>query len=119
MSTSLTTKTPDAEHLALNATRRAFDRTPVRAHALVHCDGRFQRVRVLDYSRGGLQLEGTFGLVERDAVEVELSSGVRLPAKVRWSLGRRTGVGFAELLTDEHPGMRELTRRAARTALAR
>ena len=107
--------TPAAATLA----RRAFDRTPVRAHALVHHDHRFQPVRILDFSSGGLQLDGTFGLIEQDAVQVQLLSGTQIAAKVAWSRGRRTGVTFAEPLPEGHPGMLELARRTVGSALHR
>jgi hypothetical protein len=93
--------------------QRQFDRRPVKAHVFVHCRGSFQRAKVVDYSHGGLQLEGTFGLLKRDAVEVELISGTRVPAQVAWSLGAHTGVAFGGPLPTEHPAMIELARRPA------
>jgi hypothetical protein len=93
--------------------RRQFERTAVRANIFVHCSGRFQHARVVDYSAGGLRLEGTFGLLKRDAVHVELISGIRISAKVAWSLGAQTGLVFAEPLSSTHPGLAQLARRAA------
>ena len=45
---------------------RQFERHPVRAYAFVHCRGQFQSAKVIDYSNGGLQLEGIFGLIKTD-----------------------------------------------------
>jgi hypothetical protein len=98
--------------------RRVFERTQVRANALIHGGGHFQHVCILDFSRGGLLLDGTFGLIEKDAIDIELLSGLRITARVVWSLGRRTGVAFAEPLAEEHPLLAELSRRAARAGLS-
>ena len=95
--------------------RRRFDRKPVRASALVHRGDRFQHAHVVDYSRGGLQLAGTFGLINRDAVQVELISGVRISGKVAWTLGAHTGITFLECLADTHPAIVELARRARKS----
>jgi hypothetical protein len=57
-----------------------------------------------------LQLEGTFGLIPTDLVAIELVSGVRVPGKVEWSLGGRTGVVFPEPLEATHEAMLELDR---------
>jgi hypothetical protein len=90
---------------------RQFGRRLAKAHVFVHCRGRFQSAKVVDYSQGGLQLEGTFGLSKRDTVEVELISGTRVPAQVAWSLGAHTGVAFGGALPTNHPAMTELARR--------
>lgn len=92
--------------------RRQIERTPTKAQVLVHCRGRFQRAKIANYSQGGLQLEGTFGLIMRDQILIELMSGVQVPAKVEWSLGGQTGVVFTELLAPSHPAMVELARKA-------
>jgi len=97
---------------------RQFERTAVKANVFVHCSGRFQRARVVDYSAGGLRLDGTFGLLKRDAVQVELITGIRISAKVAWSLGAQTGVVFAEPLSSAHPVLAELARRAATLVVA-
>jgi PilZ domain len=64
-------------------------RNPVRAHAFVHARGGFHPATVVDYSHGGLQLEGTFGLFRCDSVQIELISGIRVPGQVacRWEAG--------------------------------
>src|SRR5262249_49906262 len=95
-------------------TRRRFGRTPVKANAFVHCGSRFQRAQIVDYSLGGLQLEGTFGLIKHDPIQVELISGARVLGKVAWSLGALTGVIFHEPLSPSHPAIVELARRARR-----
>jgi hypothetical protein len=92
--------------------RRQFERKPVKAHAFIHCRGSFQRAKVVDYSLGGLQLEGTFGLVKRDTIQVEFISGIRLAGQVAWSLGTHTGVAFPAPLALEHPAIVDLSRRA-------
>jgi hypothetical protein len=92
--------------------RRKFARNSVKAYAFVHSRGRFQRAVVIDYSQGGLQLEGTFGLFKNDAVEIEFISGTRVSGAVAWSLGPRTGVAFAEPLDLTHPAIIELAYRA-------
>ena len=95
--------------------RRQFDRAPVKANAFVHRGSSFQRAQIVDYSQGGLQLEGTFGLVKQDPIQVELVSGVRVMARVAWSLGSHTGIVFPEPLPASHPAMLELARRARRS----
>jgi hypothetical protein len=94
---------------------RQFERIPVKANAFAHRGQRFQRAQIVDYSRGGLQLEGTFGLIKQDAIQVELISGVRISGKVAWSLGSHTGIVFSEPLPATHPAVLELARRAAKT----
>jgi hypothetical protein len=91
---------------------RRLIRTPVRANALVHCRGKFQRAKVIDYSAGGLLLRGTFGLVEADWVQIELISGARVSGRVAWSLGAQTGVLFPEPLPSSHPALIALARRS-------
>ena len=92
--------------------RRRIERTSARIQVLVHCRGRFQRAKIADYSQVGLQLEGTFGLIPRDLVAIELLSGVRVPGKVEWSLGGQTGIVFSDRLETSHPAMVELARKA-------
>jgi hypothetical protein len=92
--------------------RRKAERTSTRVQVLVHCGGRFQSATVVNYSFVGLQLEGTFGLIPTDRVEIELMSGDRLPGKVEWSLGGQTGVVFFEPLDASHAAMAELARSA-------
>jgi hypothetical protein len=94
------------------APRRQFERRPVRANAIVHCRGKFQCATVIDYSEGGLRLEGTFGLIKTDPIQIEFISGARVPARVAWSLGSQTGVIFVEPLQAGHPALIELVRRA-------
>src|SRR5262245_7475723 len=88
--------------------RRKSERSAAMALVLVHCRGRFQRAKIANYSSAGLQLQGTFGLIPTDRVEIELKSGVRVPGKVEWSLGGQTGVVFTEPLDASHPVLAEL-----------
>ena len=62
--------------------RRRDERCPTRVTALVHCHGRFQTVRIVDFSLGGLQLQGCFGVGVGDDIAVEFLSGQRIAAKV-------------------------------------
>ena len=91
-----------------STTRRKHDRRRVTVNALVHRGDRFHHVRIVDYSSGGLQLDGTFGLMPGDTIAVELLSGLRITAKVVWSLGGRTGVAFDRDLSPGHAMMAEL-----------
>ena len=92
--------------------RRRVERKSTRVQVLVHCRGRFQRAKIVDYSQVGLQLEGTFGLIPSDLVLIEVVSGVRVPGKVEWSLGGHTGIVFSERLETSHQAMVELDRDA-------
>ena len=92
--------------------RRQFERYYIKASAIVHYRGRFQCVKVIGYSVGGLQLEGTFGLIKTDAIQIEFISGCRLYGRVAWSLGTQTGIVFSKPLPTGHPALIELACRA-------
>jgi hypothetical protein len=92
------------------AIRRRHDRRSAAITALVHSHGRFQTVSILDFSTGGLQLQGAFGVADGDQIEIELLSGHRLAAKVVWSLGSRIGAQFTPVLPPDHPGLVALQR---------
>jgi hypothetical protein len=94
---------------------RQFERSPVKTTAFIHRGGNFQRAQIVDYSPGGLQLRGTFGLIKQDHIQVELMSGLRITAKVAWSLGSHTGVVFPEPLPPTHPAILELACRASKS----
>jgi hypothetical protein len=98
--------------------RRQFERNPVKARGFVHSCGRFQPATIVDYSQGGLRLEGTFGLFKGNPVEVELMSGIRVAGQVAWSLGGKTGIVFADALTATHPAIAELARKATNVPAA-
>ena len=98
------------------AVRRSYDRHQTRVTALLHCHGRFQTVRIIDFSLGGLQLQGSFGVGVNDAIAVELLSGHSLPANVTWSIGDRVGVRFAEPLSPDNPAL-DVLRRGMRRGL--
>ena len=53
--------------------RRRLARTPV--NAFVYCGRHFRRAQIVDYSLGGLMLEGTLGLIKHDPAQVELITG--------------------------------------------
>jgi PilZ domain len=95
-----------------SAELRQFRRNPVRAYAFVHVHGGFQPVTIVDYSRGGLQLKGTFGLFQGNQVDIEFMSGIRVAGRVAWCLGARAGIAFCEALPETHPAMSELARAA-------
>src|SRR5262249_6040597 len=59
-------------------------------------------------------LEGTFGLIKHDPIQVELITGTRVLGKVEWSLGAHTGMIFHEPLQPSHPAIVELERRTRR-----
>jgi hypothetical protein len=86
------------------ALRRQHERRSAAITALVHTHGRHQTVSILDISTGGLQLQGAFGVIKGDRIEVELLTGHRLPAKVVWSLGSRIGAEFSPPIAADHPG---------------
>ncbi len=105
----------DLSHSERASLRRRDERHATRAAALVHCHGRFQTVRIVDFSSGGLQLQGCFGVGVGDAVVVELLSAHRLEAKVAWSMGSRLGVRFLQPIEVDHPALAVL-QQAARHA---
>ena len=98
-----------------SAARRQFERHLTKANAFIHYRGQFQPAKVVDYSAGGLQLTGTFGLIKPDQVEIEFISGIRVPAFVAWSLGAQTGIAYTEPLPIDHPALIDLARRAGIT----
>jgi PilZ domain len=98
---------------------RRFERRPVKANAFIHFRGLFQLAKVIDYSDGGVQLDGTFGLIKTDRIQIEFISGTRVPGRVAWSLGAQTGVVFSPPLASSHPAMVELARKARRTCSSR
>ena len=73
METSTEPQPTEAEAKA--ALRRRHDRRSAAVTALVHSHGRFQTVSILDFSTGGLQLQGAFGVAPADNIEIELLSG--------------------------------------------
>ena len=99
---------------SLTTARRQFERKTAKTNIFVHHRGRFQRAVVVDYSAGGLQLDGTFGLTKRDPIQVEFISGVRVTGQVAWSLGARTGIVFSQPLPINHAAMSDLSRKANR-----
>jgi hypothetical protein len=107
---------PLSAHDERPSVRRRDDRHSIRLTALAHCHGRFQTVRIVDFSVGGLQLQGGFGVGPGDDVVVELLSGHRLAAKAAWSLSSRIGVRFLQPLSAEHPALAILLQAARRSA---
>jgi hypothetical protein len=95
--------------------RRREERRTARVTALVHCHGRFQTARIVDFSLGGLQLDGCFGVAVADQVGVELLSGQRLEGKVAWAVAGRVGVQFREPIAPDDPVVGMLSQVASRT----
>ena len=95
--------------------RRRDERRAVRITALVHCHGRFQTARIVDFSLGGLRLDGCFGLAVADQVGVELLSGQRLEGKVAWAVASRIGVQFHHPLAPDDTVVARLSKAASRT----
>ena len=96
-------------------TLRHGERHLARIRALVHCRGRFQTISIVDFSSGGLRLEGSFGIAARERISVELLSGDLLEATVAWSIGGQLGVQFVECLTSTHPAFMTLNRLGAKS----
>lgn len=92
--------------------RRQHVRRPIRVAALVRCRGRRHRVTILDYSRGGLKIEGTVRVMEGERVTVELMSGDRLPLLVAWALGSHIGLQFIGPISPGNLAMVALDRAA-------
>jgi hypothetical protein len=105
---------PNAPDQARQLARRREERRATRVTALVHCHGRFQTVRIVDFSLGGLQLDGCFGVAVADRVGVELLSGQRLEGKVAWAVAGRIGMQFDERLAPDDPAVALLSRVASR-----
>jgi hypothetical protein len=106
---------PTASDQTRQLLRRRDERRAVGITALLHCHGRFQTTRVVDFSLGGLQLDGCFGVAVADQVAVELLTGQRLEGKVAWAVGDRVGVQFRKPLTPEDPIVAQLSQVASRT----
>jgi hypothetical protein len=78
--------------------RRQFERSSVKAHAFIHRGPHFQHAQIVDYySQGGLQPEGTFGLIRQDPIQVEPISGIRAHAKLPGHWERTRGLFFPSL----------------------
>lgn len=81
---------------------RGWRRTLVRHAAIVVSGGRRHDALVLDVSRFGAGLCLGHGLHPGDSLTIELISGRRIEASVRWTVGDNLGVVFFEpLLADD------------------
>ena len=83
--------------------RREHERCHAHVCALLHVRKQFQTVTVVDYSQGGVQLQGSFGLIPRDVIALELLTGHRIAIEVVWSLGSRLGARFVQPLASDDP----------------
>ena len=82
---------------------RRHPRYAVRLLALIHCHGRFKCATITVVSRSGARLNGCFGLMAGDRVEIELVNHRTLSATLVWSLGGCAGVEFSEPLAADDP----------------
>jgi PilZ domain len=98
----------------LSKIRREHERLDAHISALLHVRKQFQTVTVVDYSQGGVQLQGSFGLMPRDVVTLELLSGQRIGIEVMWSLGSRLGARFAPAIAADDPVLAALDAAAKR-----
>jgi hypothetical protein len=105
---------PTASMHTRRLVRRRDERRAAGITALVHCHGRFQTARVVDFSLGGLQLDGCFGVAVADQVGVEMLSGQRLEGKVAWAVAGRVGVQFQQPLAPDDPVVALLSQVASR-----
>jgi PilZ domain-containing protein len=108
---------PTAPDHTRRLVRRRNERHAAGITALVHCHGRFQTARVVDFSLGGLQLDGCFGVAVADQVAVELLSGHRLEGKVAWAVAGRVGVQFHNQLAPDDPIVAVLSQVASRSSV--
>jgi hypothetical protein len=90
------------------ALRRQHERRSAAIKALVQSHGRYQTISIVDFSAGGVQMQGAFGVTTGDQIVIELLSGHKLNAKVAWSLGSRIGAQFAQALTPDSPALLSL-----------
>jgi hypothetical protein len=74
--------------------RRKHERFTLSESVWVSCRGSAKSAMLVDFSAGGLRLDGTFGLMPGDQINVRLSSGEELAGSVVWSLGAMVGVAF-------------------------
>ncbi len=95
--------------------RRRDERRAASITALVYCHGRFQTARIVDFSLGGLQLDGCFGVAVANRLAVELLSGQRLEGKAAWAVASRIGVQFCQPLAPDDPIVALLSQIASRT----
>jgi len=77
---------------------RRFRRQSIEIPALLHCHDRFQRVCLLNVSRGGAGIEGAFGLMPGDAIKLEMIDRRMLTGVVIWAVGGRIGIDLDQLL---------------------
>ena len=99
--------------------RRQHQRRNGPASALLHVRKQFQTVKVADFSEGGVQLQGAFGVLAGDRIVLDLVSGERCEIKVMWSLGSRLGGRFLTPLDADDPVLAALQRAAERPSALR
>ena len=88
-------------HRPPNFVKRA-PRVDVRRSAvLINSDGGAADVSILDISRGGFRLQTEENLKNGELVTLCVEHGEKLPAQIRWVLGKEAGGVF--LASVEHP----------------
>lgn len=92
-------RTLAADSKAVDAVEAARMRPPRHSlirNGLVSAGGESWPVRLRNISAGGAMVESERVLGVDDAVELDLSEGLRLRGSVRWAQGGRIGIQFAE-----------------------
>ena len=85
--------------------QRSHARLETRMDAVLHLNGRTQRIVIHDISRGGLKLEHAFGLNPGDVITIELLSRRTFEGKVAWMVAPYTGITFEQPLAENDPSL--------------
>ena len=83
--------------------RRSHARLETRLDAILHLDGRAQRIVIHDVSQGGMKLEHAFGLMADDVITIELLTRRTFNGTVVWVVAPYTGIAFEQSLPDADP----------------
>ncbi len=73
--------------------------------ALLQAHGKVQHPSIRSVTRGGIRLDGAFGLNAGDPVSVKLSSQHTVDGTVDWSVAGFCGVVFAMPLAEDDPAL--------------
>ena len=84
---------------------RPLERHEAPRQAILHSHGRLQCVDMREISRGGVKLDGAFGLKPGDVVSVELLSRRTLNGTVAWSVAAFCGIEFDQPLAENDPAL--------------
>jgi hypothetical protein len=83
--------------------RRSHARLETRLDAILHLDGRVQRIVIHDVSQGGMKLEHAFGLMAGDVITIELLTRRKFTGTIVWVVAPYTGIAFEQSLPDADP----------------